>query len=98
MSTQTKRKYNANFILDTRNYKEPLETLIDRIKSIISATGSEISEVKNEGQKEFTRATDRRFTSGIYLSVDFEGPSEAPATIKEKLRLDRNINRVFITA
>ena len=48
--------------------------------------------------REFARAADRRFTQGHYVEIYFEGEGELPATLKEKLKLDKRINRIFIEA
>ena len=90
------KKYNATFILDTRGYVESVDTLMEKLKSVIESVGGKVAEVKNLGQKEFARVTDRKFPSGIYVSVDFEGASELPSLINEKLRLDRTVNRKII--
>lgn len=96
--TQTKNKnnYKATFILDTRNYQEPVETLIDRLKDTITAIDGEVAEVENLGQQEFVRVTDRRFPSGIYVQISFAGPSDSPRVLGEKLRLDRTVNRILV--
>jgi ribosomal protein S6 len=46
--------------------------------------------------REFARAADRRFSQGHYVEIYFESTSELPAILKEKLKLDKRINRIFI--
>lgn len=95
-TTKTLRNYRATFLLDMRNYQNPVETLIERLTNVIETVGGTVIKVKNLGQKDFARVTDRKFPAGIYVDVDFSGPSEAPAAIKEKLKLDRAVNRILI--
>lgn len=90
------RNYRATFLLDTRNYQQPVETLVEKVTGTIESVKGSIKKVNNLGQKEFARVTKRKFPSGIYLELLFEGPSDAPAAIKEKLRLDRNVNRILV--
>jgi len=90
------KKYNATFILDTRGYEESVDTLTEKLKGVIESVGGKVAAVKNLGQKEFVRTVDRKFPSGIYVSIDFEGAATLPALINEKLRLDRTINRKII--
>jgi len=93
---QNKRNYKATFILDTRNYKEPVEKLVEKLTGVIESINGAVKKVQNLGQKEFVRVTDRKFPSGIYLEVEFEGPSNSSAALNEKLRLDRTVNRILV--
>lgn len=92
------KKYKSTFILDTRGYTEPVETLIERLKSVIESVGCKVSGVENLGQKTFARAVDRTFPAGLYVQFSYEGPSSSNAQIKEKLRLDKTVNRILVIA
>lgn len=98
MNATPLHNYSATFLLDTRNYQEPIETLIEKLSDVLSNANASISKVINHGQKEFLRIKDRRFRSGIYVEILFQAPSQAPATIKEKLRLNKNVNRILISS
>ena len=90
------KKNKATFILDTRGYTEPVETLIEKIKSVVESCGCKIESVENLGQKSFARTTDRNFPVGIYVDVNYEGESSSNALIKEKFRLDKTVNRILV--
>ena len=92
------KKYKATFILDTRGYNDPVETLIEKLKGVIESAECKISGVQNLGQKTFARAADRKFPAGIYVEFKYEGPNTANAVIQEKLRLDKTVDRVLILA
>ena len=92
------KKYKATFILDTRGYNEPVETLIEKLKGIIESAQCKIEKTENLGQRTFARTTDRSFPAGIYVEFSFEGPASANEQIKEKLRLDKTVNRVLVQA
>ena len=92
------KKYKATFILDTRGYNDPVETLIEKIKGVVESANCKVLSVENLGQKTFARTTDRAFPAGIYVEIVFEGPTTANNTIKEKLRLDKTVNRVLVMA
>ncbi len=96
--TATQRPYRATFILDLRNYQEPVETLIEKIKETVTTVEGTVDSVENLGQKDFIRVTDRNRPNGIYVQVDFSGPGSAPAALKEKFRLDKTIDRILIQA
>jgi len=90
------KKYKATFILDTRGYSESVESLIEKLKSVVESANAKITAVENLGQKTFVRTTDRKFPAGIYVQIEFEGPPTANSAIKEKLRLDKTVNRILI--
>ena len=90
------KKYLSTFILDTRGYTEPVETLIEKIKSVVESC--KIESVENLGQKTFARTTDRNFPAGIYVEINYEGDTSANALIKEKFRLDKTVNRILVIA
>ncbi len=92
------KKYQTTFILDTRGYNEPVETLIEKLKGVIESTGCKVESAENLGQKTFARATDRNFPAGIYVRFDYEGPTSSTAVIREKLRLDKTVDRFIAIA
>lgn len=97
MTTATlRRSYRASLILDLRGSAEAPETAIDRIKDVLKSVECKVTEVENLGQKEFSRVVDRKFPSGLYVQVRFEGPVSAPSAFREKLRLDRTVNRLLV--
>jgi small subunit ribosomal protein S6 len=98
MTTATiRRAYRASLILDLRGSTDAPETVIDKLKDVLKSIDCKVSEVENLGQKEFSRVVDRKFPSGLYVQFHFEGPVTAlRPTFREKLRLDRTINRLLV--
>ncbi len=94
----TKRSYRATFILDNRGKEDSVDQIIDGVKNDIIATQGEISAVENLGRRDFSRVTDNKFVSGIYVQVDFSAPAESPALIKERLRLNNTVYRTHIAS
>lgn len=95
-TTKALRKYTATFVLDTRNYTNPVETLIEKLTGVIESIGGTVSKVNNLGQRDFARAVDRKFPAGIYVEITFEGPTESMSVLNEKLKLDKTVNRIFV--
>ncbi|MDR2371941.1 MAG: 30S ribosomal protein S6 [Puniceicoccales bacterium] len=83
-------------ILDTRNYQDSMENLIEDIKAKITEAGANVGEIINKGQLRFQRVTDRKFPNGIYLQIAFEAPTTAPEVIRSKFSLDSTVNRILI--
>ena len=91
-----KRNYRASFILDNRGKEDSVDQIIDGVKKEITAVEGEVTAVENLGKKDFVRVTDRKFTSGAYVQVAFSAPAEAPAQLKERLRLNSSVYRTFV--
>ncbi len=92
------KKYKATFVLDTRGYDQSVDTLIEKLTGIVTAIGGKVENVENLGVKEFVRTPDRKFVSGVYVCVEFAGPSNSAAQIKEKLSRDKTVNRLIVLA
>ncbi len=88
--------YKASFILDTRGYEQPVDTLITKIKGALVSIGAEVGEVKDLGLRDFARITDRRFPQAPFVQIRFKGAPTAPSALREKFRLDRTIFRILI--
>jgi small subunit ribosomal protein S6 len=92
----TKRNYRASFILDNRGKEDSIDQIVDGVKNEITAVQGEVTAVETLGKKDFVRVTDRKFTSGAYVQVAFSAPAEAPAQLKERLRLNSSVYRTFV--
>jgi small subunit ribosomal protein S6 len=92
----TKRNYRASFILDNRGKEDSIDQILEGVKNEITAIQGEVTGVENLGKKDFVRVTDRKFTSGAYVQVAFSAPAEAPAQLKERLRLNSSVYRTFV--
>ena len=94
----TNKNYKATFILDLRESEDDSQKVLADITELLSSIGAQATEGEDLGMRDFARSADRRYTQGHYLEVRFAGPSATPATLKEKLRLDKRINRIFVEA
>lgn len=96
MSAVTTNNYKATFILDLRESEDDVAKVQADIREILGSIGAEESSSEDLGMRDFARAADQRFTQGHYLEVYFSGPGTIPAGLKEKLRLDKRVNRIFV--
>ena len=97
-TAQLRRAYRASLILDLRGSTDAPDTVIERLKDILKSLDCKVTEAENLGQKEFSRVVDRKFPSGLYVQFHFEGPVKTPTAFREKLRLDRTVNRLLVQA
>ncbi len=94
--TTSIRPYRAIFILDTRDLQESVESLFQKVKEAIVSLEGKFIDSENLGFRDFSRAADKKFPSGHYFQIDFDSVPSLPAAIKERFRLDRSVNRIFI--
>lgn len=92
----TKRNYRATFILDNRGKEESIDQIVDGVKQDIAAVQGEVTAVETLGKRDFVRITDKKLTGASYVQIDFSGPAEAPANLRERLRLNGSVYRTFI--
>ncbi len=90
------RNYRASFILDNRGKEETVDQIVDGVKKVIAEVKGEVTGVEAIGKRDFVRVTDKKLTSANYVHIDFSGPAEAPAALREKLRLNGSVYRTFI--
>ena len=96
MSLITKKTYKATFILDLRESEDDSAKVTSDLHELLKSIGGEPSDSEVLGMREFARAANRRFTQGNYVEIYFQGTSNLPALLNEKLKLDKCINRIFI--
>jgi small subunit ribosomal protein S6 len=95
-ATPTKRNYRATFILDNRGKEETIDQIIDGVKKVIADVKGEVTAVETIGKKDFIRVTDKKLTGAHYVHINFAGPADSPAQLREKLRLNGSVYRTFI--
>ncbi len=91
-----KRNYRATFILDNRGQADSIDQIVDGVKKVIAEVKGEVTGVESIGKKDFARVTDKKLTGASYVHVNFSGPADAPANLREKLRLNNSVYRTFI--
>lgn len=96
MSATTKNNYKATFILDLRDSEDDSAKVLADLNELLKTIGGEPSDSEDLGMRDFARAADRRFAQGHYVEIYFEGAGHVPATLKEKLKLEKRVNRIFV--
>lgn len=96
MSATTNNTYKTTFILDLRSSEDDAAKVVADLSELLGSLGAEVSSTEDLGVRDFSRAADRRYTQGHYIEAYFSGPSTVPAELKDKLRLDKRVNRIFI--
>ena len=92
----THHNYRATFILDNRGKEESIDQIVEGVKKVIAEVKGVVTGVENLGKKDFARVTDKKFTGATFVQVAFSAPSDAPAHLRERLRLNSSVYRTFI--
>lgn len=90
------KEYIATFILDTRQWREPIEALIKQIQSVITEMGAEILDVTDLGMKPLARPPRKDFIEAQYISIRCKGESSFNRVLQERIGLNPNVNRVMV--
>ena len=98
MSLKKVNNYRATFILDTRGYDQPVESLVEKMTKILSDLGASVKKVDNLGRRDFIRVTDRKHTGDTYVRYEFSAEANLPAALRERIRLDRQVYRLLLEA
>jgi small subunit ribosomal protein S6 len=94
--SQISRKYKLTVILDTRGYDAPVESLQEKVTTMLTELGGEVSAMENLGRQEFIRVTEKDHTGDTFLLVEASGPPNFPGDLQERIRLDKQIKRIMV--
>lgn len=92
----TQNKYRSTVILDTRGREESVDALIEGLKKEVSAVNGTVLTATSEGSRPFARVTDRNLSASTYVTMELQGPLSLPAALKERVRLNKVVHRLFI--
>ena len=77
--------------------EEGVKDIIDKIIADITAAGCRHETTQKMDKRSFSRVADKRFSSGFYVNVIFEGKPGAISALRSKFALNEDIFRVLFT-
>lgn len=89
------KRYEGLFILNTAGKEEGVKDMIDKVSQEITATGGRIETVQKMDKKNFSRISDKKYTSGFYVNIIFEAKPESIALMRKHLALNEDVFRVM---
>ncbi len=92
----SKRNYKATMVFDLRDTEGGADELISHVSEIIRSVDGDVQKVESLGNRNFARPKVRGFGSGTYAQFDFEADGEAPKRLREKLALEKKVDRVIV--
>lgn len=73
------KRYEGLFILNTAGREDGVKEMIDRLTADIAEQGGKVETTQKMDKRPFSRVSDRRYTSGFYVNIIFQGnPDSLP--------------------
>jgi ribosomal protein S6 len=91
------KRYEGLFILNTVGKEEGIKDTIDKISADITSAGGKVETVQKMEKRNFARVADKRFSSGFYVNIIFEGESSILSPLRTRFALDEEVFRVLFT-
>ena len=91
------KRYEGLFILNTSAKEEGIKETIDKISAEIGHAGGKVETVQKMEKRSFSRVADKRYSSGFYVNVIFEGAPTTLTTLHHKFALSEDVFRVLFT-
>jgi ribosomal protein S6 len=91
-----KRNYLATIVYDARGAVGSSDEMIPKLSEIIRQVDGEVTKVDNQGSRDFVYPQSKDVTSGTYLQFEIESDPEMPIRLKEKLKLEKKVDRILI--
>jgi|TARA_B100001250_G_scaffold279334_1_gene241727 ribosomal protein S6 len=91
-----KRNYLATIVYDAHGADGASDEMIPRLSEIIRDVEGEVTKVENQGSHDFAYPQSKEVKAGTYLQFEISGDTEMPVRLKDKLRLEKKVDRVLI--
>jgi ribosomal protein S6 len=91
------KRYEGLFILNISGKEEGVKETLDKVAAEITAAGGKVETVQKMDKKSFARVADKKFTSGFYANIIFNGTPEVVGQLQSKFALNDDVFRVLFT-
>ena len=91
------KRYEGLFILDTAGKEEGIKDTIDKISAEITSQGGKVETVQKMDKKSFARVANKKYASGFYVNVIFEGQPAIIDQLKKRFTMTEDVFRVLFT-
>lgn len=92
------KRYEGLFILNTTAKEEGIKDTIDKISAEIANAGGKVETVQKMDKRAFSRVSDKKYSSGFYVNVIFEGGPGAVSTLHHRFAMGEDVFRVMFTS
>jgi ribosomal protein S6 len=91
------KRYEGLFILNISGKEEGVKDTLDKVSADITAAGGKVETVQKMDKKSFARIADKKFTSGFYANIIFNGTPALVEQLQNKFALNDEVFRVLFT-
>ena len=89
-----KNNYLATIVFDPKGSDGSTDEMIPKLSEIIVNVEGEVQKVESQGTHDFVSSKGKAKVG--LLAVELSGDSEMPSRLKEKLRLEKKVDRVIV--
>ena len=91
-----KNNYLATIVFDPKGSDGSTDEMIPKLSEIIVSVDGDVKKVENQGSHDFAYPQKGKLKTGVYLQFELLGDSDFPARLKDKLRLEKKVDRILI--
>tara|TARA_A100001015_G_scaffold3817_1_gene5046 strand:- start:1754 stop:2041 length:288 start_codon:yes stop_codon:yes gene_type:complete len=91
-----KNNYLATIVFDPKGSDGSTDEMIPKLSEIIVSVDGDVKKVENQGSHDFAYPQKRKLSAGVYLQFEISGDPEMPTRLKDKLRLEKKVDRVLV--
>ena len=93
--TQKQKIYETTFIVNAGLDDPQIDSVVDKVKEVITKNGGEIMELVKWGRKRFAYPIKKK-NNGFYVLCEFASPGSLVAKLERSFLLDENVIRFLI--
>jgi len=90
------RNYLATIVVDPRGAEGASNEIIPKLSEAILESEAEVLKVEEQGNFEFAYPQQKQLSSGSYIQFEYKGSTNSPRLLKERLRLEKKVDRLII--
>jgi ribosomal protein S6 len=91
-----KRNYLATIVYDAQGADGTSDEMIPKLSEMIREVEGEVDKVENQGAHDFAYPQSNKIKVGTFLQFEISGDPDMPVRLKDKLRLEKKVDRVLI--
>jgi len=91
------KRYEGLFILNNTAKEDGIKDTIDKISAEITAAGGTVETVQKMDKRPFSRVADKKYNSGFYVNVIFQGLPSSLAALHHRFVMNDDVFRVLFT-
>ena len=83
-------------VFDPKGSDGSTDEMIPKLSEIIVSVDGDVKKVENQGSHDFAYPQKGKLNTGVYLQFEISGDPEMPTRLKDKLRLEKKVDRVLV--